>query len=449
MNTVTLLIRGMHCASCELRLRKALLAVPGVHDVVVSSAKARATVTTRASPDMALLHAAVERAGYGIGVDASAQAWISNEGSVHAELLMAALILAAFFITAKATGLLALATSGGTAASAGSALLLGVVAGFSTCMALVGGLVLGVAARFAQQHPEASALRSLRPHAFFAIGRIAGFAVLGGMLGAAGDILLPSAVALGLLTMAVAAVMLLLGAQLTGISPRLATIRFTIPACIASRLGIVHADERSYSDRGAATLGALTFFLPCGFTQMMQLAAVGSGSAGAGAVLLGAFAIGTAPGLFGIGAITTALRGGARSVGLKVAGLLVIAFGLFTLLNGYRLAGFSPFWDSAPSPSVETTIEMQDGFQIVRMHQGSRGYTPNSFTVQRGVPVRWVIDVTDPYSCSASISLPAAGIVRYFDGPGQNVIEFTPERSGELRFTCAMGMFPGRFTVID
>ena len=161
------------------------------------------------------------------------------------------------------------------------------------------------------------------------------------------------------------------------------------------------------------------------------------------------FHLGTAPGLFGIGALTTVLRGNIRSIGLKVAGLLVITFGLFTLLNGYRLAGFAPFWERTSAPVPQVSVEMENGYQIVRMRQGNRGYEPNHLTVKRGVPVRWIIDVTDPYSCSASISLPSAGIVRYFDGPGQNVIEFTPERSGELRFTCAMGMFPGRFTVID
>lgn len=51
----------------------------------------------------------------------------------------------------------------------------------------------------------------------------------------------------------------------------------------------------------APVVGALTFFLPCGFTQSMQLLALGSGSPVQGGIIMAAFALGTLPVLLAVG----------------------------------------------------------------------------------------------------------------------------------------------------
>jgi len=67
--------------------------------------------------------------------------------------------------------------------------LVGLTAGVSTCMALVGGLVLGASARFAKQKPLATPWEKFTPHIFFTIGRIIAFFILGGIIGWGGSIL--------------------------------------------------------------------------------------------------------------------------------------------------------------------------------------------------------------------------------------------------------------------
>ena len=59
-------IDGMSCASCVLRVEKALLAVPGVQAVAVNLATEQAAVQAGAGVDTATLAAAVQRAGYGL-----------------------------------------------------------------------------------------------------------------------------------------------------------------------------------------------------------------------------------------------------------------------------------------------------------------------------------------------------------------------------------------------
>ena len=102
------------------------------------------------------------------------------------------------------------------------------------------------------------------------------FSVLGGVIGYAGSFLQLSATALGLVTVAVGIVMIIMGLQLTEIFPRLNGLRLTLPKSITRALGIKEQSEKEYSHKNAFLLGASTFFLPCGFTQAMQLFAISS-----------------------------------------------------------------------------------------------------------------------------------------------------------------------------
>ncbi len=444
----TIPIRGMHCASCELLVERSLKGVAGVTRVKASTKRCQAIMESDRPISEAEIAEAVRDAGYSVGEPESG-AWLTDDGNAYGELLLAGIILLGLWALARQTGLLELAMAGGSGADIPSALLIGLTAGISTCMALVGGLVLGVAARHAEVHPETSSVRKFRPHAFFNAGRIAGFTLFGGLLGTAGGFLTPSARMLGILTILVASVMILLGLQLTEISPRLSRLKFTLPPSLSRALGLNRHAER-YSHRGALLLGALTFFLPCGFTQAMQLSAVASGSFLSGALMMGAFAIGTAPGLLGIGGLAAVMRGQKAALFFKTAGLAVILLGLFNLGNGYRLTGFaSPVGGRQGDLPTQTNVVVENGVQVARMKQTWDGYEPSEFVVRRGIPVRWEIDAENPrQSCAGGVSVPSLGILRNFT-EGENLIEFTPERTGEIRFTCTMGMYPGRFIVVD
>jgi plastocyanin domain-containing protein len=77
----------------------------------------------------------------------------------------------------------------------------------------------------------------------------------------------------------------------------------------------------------------------------------------------------------------------------------------------------------------------------------SSGYSPDSFTLHKGVPVRWEINGVDVGGCTNEIVSQPLGI----DQPlhkGLNVITFTPTQTGTVRFACGMGMVRGTFNVI-
>ncbi len=439
MNKLKVPIRGMHCASCEILIGESLKDLPGVSQVKVDQKRGEAEIYYRdGQPSDKDIRRKVQDAGYDVG-QKDKLPWLSTNARDYRELIDAGLILFAIYFIAKWLNLFNLDVGGSENSGVIVALFVGLVAGVSTCMALVGGLVLSLSARHAELHPEATSLQKFRPHLYFNLGRILGFAALGGVIGYLGSAFRPSTNLLGFLTMVIGGVMIFFGLKLVEIFPVLKDKSITLPAGIARIFGL-HKDVKEYSPKSSVMLGALTFFLPCGFTQAMQLFAVSTGSFWSGFAIMGLFAIGTAPGLLGIGGLTSIFKGRKARIFFMTAGLAVIILGWTNIVNGSRLLNFG----STPVAEVVSTSEVQE----VRMTQLGNGYSPNVFTVVKGKTVRWIIDSKVSYSCAASIVMPKYGISRTLS-PGENIIEFTPTEVGEIPFSCSMGMYRGKFIVTD
>lgn len=440
-------IRGMHCRSCEILIEGNISEIPGVKKVKVDHKKGVAEVEYEQAPVATERVAeAIREAGYEIGEKADLS-WISRNPRDYLNLLLGLVVLGLFYLFGSESGLFqaGVDTSQG---GLGVALLVGLVAGVSSCMALIGGLVLGVAARYAENHPEATAMQKFRPHIFFNLGRVVGYAVLGGVIGMAGAVLQPSAFTMGILTLAVGGVMIFLGLKLVEIFPKLQEVNLTLPKSVSRLLGIRQGGKKEYSHHNAFLAGALTFFLPCGFTQAMQLYAISTGSVTQGAMIMGLFALGTAPGLLGVGGLAAAFKGWKARLFFATAGLAVIFLGVFNIANASRVVFAPQASVIAPVPSLGVVPGAEGEAQVVQMTQGASGYSPNQFTVQVGRKVRWVINSTNQYTCAAYISMPAYGVNQPLK-VGENVIEFTPTVTGEIPFTCSMGMYRGKFLVVD
>lgn len=444
-------IRGMHCKSCEILTEEELLRVSGVTKADTDHRSGTATVCYEgAEPSDEALSAAIRRAGYEIGEND--RAWFSRDSSAYLEALSAAMIVFVLYLMGKSFGWFSVSLGASDGFDRLPAVFLaGIVAGLSTCMAIVGGMILAVSARFGEIHPEATARRKFVPHLFFNLGRVVGFAVLGGLLGFVGSTIQPSPWFVGALTIVVAAAMVLLGVQLLELSPRLSAWRLTLPKGVSSLLGIRNHSKKEYSHTRTAFLGMLTFFLPCGFTQAVQLFVVAQGNALAGALIMGTFALGTAPGLLGIGGLSSIVKGAFGRYFFRAAGIAVIALGVFNFGNGTHLIALGgaarPAAETAKKGPVAQTMEKKDP-QVIRMTQEADGYAPNQFTVRKGQPVRWVIDSKDSYSCAVSLVAPKIGVKKILQA-GENVIEFTPKSVGDIPFSCSMGMYRGVIHVTD
>lgn len=449
----------MHCRSCEILIEDKLTAIPHVERTVVNYKKGTAEIHYESKkPNMHDVEQAVKEAGYTVGqndeIDGD-RPFFSRNRQDYKDLIMAFAILIGLYIILKNFGLtnINIGASTSNPSSLPVVFLVGLTAGLSTCMALVGGLILGISARHAEIHPEATPMQKFRPHLFFNIGRIASYTILGGALGSLGSFFQLSGSTMGVLIIIVGVVMLMLGMKLVGIFPRMENSGLMLPKGISRFFGIKTHHTKEYSHGSSMVTGALTFFLPCGFTQAMQLYAISTGSFIQGALIMGIFALGTAPGLLSVGGLTSVIKGIFARRFFKFSGLLVIFLALFNISNGYNLTGWQLGFNSdtktVPSVSVnDPNVKLENGVQVVRMTEGQSGYSPNKFTIKKGVPVKWVVNATAPFSCASSLMVSKLGIRKSLTA-GENTIEFTPTETGSIPFSCSMGMYTGVFTVVD
>lgn len=450
MNKIIVPIKGMHCRSCEILIEQSLKNISGVKKVEADYKSGKAAVFFDAKSGVEIkefvaelsesIRQSVKDSGYEIGYKNKLE-WISQDINDYIYLSYGFLILAVLYFAAKSFGLFSLDINTENA-SLFVVLMVGLVAGVSTCMALVGGLVLSISARHAEAHPEITVKQKFTPHIYFNLGRVLGFGFLGGVLAMLGSVVQPSAGTLGLMTIIIGGVMIFLGLKLVEIFPALKEKSISLPKSISKFLGI-NKEQKEYSHRGSFITGALTFFLPCGFTQAMQLYAVSSGSFWSGAAIMALFALGTAPGLLGIGGLASVFKGKKARVFFAATGIAVIILGWVNISNGSQLV-----FQGGPQNSVAGAISNSSDVQEVKMTQGGSGYSPSVLTVEKGKKVKWIITSTSQFSCASSIVMPKYRISKNLV-KGENIIEFTPIEAGEIPFSCSMGMYRGKFIVIE
>ncbi|MDX9779057.1 MAG: sulfite exporter TauE/SafE family protein [Patescibacteria group bacterium] len=434
-------VSGLHCKACELLSEEKLSALPGVKKVRVSHSRGQAEIEYQGEiPDKQSIQKELQLLGYDLEENTKTE----DKNKKIKELVYALLITLTIAIILWFSGWLNLADQlNPETMSWGAVLLIGLIAGVSTCMALVGGIVMALATDYARRHPQANRVQKFLPHIFFNLGRVIGFFILGGLLGSLGSIFKISITFNAWLTIIIAFIIIFLGLQILDIFPKIQRFSITLPKSL-SRFVPTHTKNRKYRPLAAFSAGALSFFLPCGFTQSMQIYALASGSFFSGAIIMAIFALGTAPGFLSLGALVSVFKGRNNGTFFKSAGLIIILFGLFNFNNAYKILRLQAASDNSISTQE---INQTKDMQIIRMEQASRGYIPNRLQVEVNKPVRWIITSTNPYSCASSLVVPSLKINQQLK-EGENIIEFTPLKIGEIRFSCSMGMYSGVIEVL-
>ncbi len=447
---ITLSVAGMTCTACERRIAKALTALPGVVSASASTRKGTASLITTDQASRASIEAAIIKLGYRLG----GSPWLNRDPQVWRSAGVAAVFVAALVWVigvGDITGRIGDLSTGGLLL----VLALGLAAGVSTCMAMVGGIILAISASAAGRATAkggSARTSAWRTNLVFQAGRIGGFGLLGVILGALGGrAAMPQPVVVALMV-AVAVTMLLVGVRLTELSPRIAGWSPTIPAAVGDRLGLT-GDVPARRTAGVVVAGAATFFLPCGFTQAVQLYAFSTGSPRAAGAIMATFAIGTSPALLALAGAPTLFKGTRKMVMLRALGVVVVGFAVINATSALRLAGvdFSSvsFSVAASTPqAVSSNVTLTPADQTVSTEQGATGYSPADAVVYAGRPTHWVITSTAPFSCAASLTSQDLGVHGVL-AEGRNVIELPELAAGTYNYSCSMGMYSGRIVVIE
>lgn len=284
----------------------------------------------------------------------------------------------------------------------------------------------------------------LSPAVFYNIGRIISYTVIGGIVGAIGQVLTLSGVLKGIIPIISGIFMIIMAINILGIFPILKYLNISMPKFIAKKI------TYKYNSSNPLIIGILTGLMPCGPIQMIQLYALSTRSFIHGAISSFIFVLGTVPGLFIFSAFSIMLSKKFSKYILKFSALVVAILGIIMIgrgfaLNGIVIPSFSVIQNKVNSYTIST---INGNVQTVTTSIGKDYFTP--IEVKKGVKVRWTIKVPkDVYNdCNNAIEIPEYNIEKNFV-VGDNIVEFTPDKEGEFIYTCWMGMIKSKIKVVQ
>ncbi|MFP3090016.1 sulfite exporter TauE/SafE family protein [Treponema sp. TIM-1] len=454
MKTATIRIGGMTCISCQNRIEKKLKSTVGVEQAAVSFSAGTAAVTYNTSVvTMKEITEAIEKLDYRV-LDGKYKADFSQIAGML-------IIILSLYVLLQGLGVSALASAFPLAEAGmgyGMLFIIGLVTSVH-CVAMCGGINLSQC--IPQTRPEGGRRwETLLPSILYNGGRVLSYTAVGIIVGALGSVITVSGRFQGAVQLAAGVFMVMMGINMLGIfqgSVGTTLRRFSLhmPKIFAKKI-----DEQKTGNKSPLIIGLLNALMPCGPLQAMQLYALSTGSPIAGGISMFLFSMGTVPLMFGIGALSSVLSKKFTLRVMKAGAVLVTVLGMTMFTNGWNLAGinfnpldsiraaFNPF--AAPSGAADAeTFEplIENGYQIVNSSLSGGRYP--AITVQQGIPVKWTINAPQGSinGCNNRMIIREYKIEHRFQ-PGENVIEFTPDKTGRFSYSCWMGMIRSSITVV-
>jgi len=334
VKTYTFHVHGMHCNACVLLTESELKDLPYITNAK-SSLKSRSVEVTGdfgdKTPEQIATDLSIPLKSHGYTLSLEKQIKNKNWSDFKIAIPIAfGFVL--FFVTLQKMGIVNLVNADNV--TYGTAFVIGIIASLSTCMAVVGGLLLSMSATFAKEGNR------VKPQVLFHTGRIVSFFILGGVIGMAGSAFQLGTMGTFTLGIIIGLVMLTLGINLLDVFHWAKRFQPAMPKFLSK-----HALGVSKFNHTLAPLlvGIATFFLPCGFTQSMQIYTLSTGGFLSGGLTMLSFALGTLPVLALISFSSFSIQNSSRSgIFFKSAGLIVIMFALFNLINSLVVIGFIP-----------------------------------------------------------------------------------------------------------
>ncbi len=480
-----LYIGGMTCVSCQNKIEKALKKTPGVESAKISYQKGTADIAF--DPDWVTLEelqAVIRDAGYEVLQEPAAG---KTDFGRTATLLILIFFLYRLLQHSGILNLLVPSELADTGMGYGMLFVIGLFTSVH-CIAMCGGINLSQC--IGQESGKKGGFAAFRPAFLYNLGRVISYTGIGFILGCVGMFAGSASGAglsplfQGILKMVAGVFMVIMGINMLGIFPGLRCFTLRMPKFLA-----VKVNQEKAKSHQPFVVGLLNGLMPCGPLQSMQIVALASGNPIAGALSMLAFSLGTMPLMLGLGSFVTMLGKRFSAKVMETGAVLVVVLGLAMLSQGGNLSGLfysGMGWNQAGQMALNNasagaadtvsgtgeagTRAQADGTngadtggdaskagasgttesetQVIRSTLTGGRY-PN-ITVTAGIPVKWIIDVPAGAlnGCNYRMLLNAYGITHTFS-EGENIIEFTPEKTGTVPYTCWMGMIRGNIFVTD
>jgi len=276
--------------------------------------------------------------------------------------------------------------------SYGLLFLVGLLTGLH-CVSMCGGFVVSYSTKGIKEGRKPHEL-----HLSYGAGKTLSYTIIGAIFGLLGSIIAFTPMMRGIAGILAGLFLLLFGLKMLNIFPLLRRIEFRTPQFISK---FTYWQKKSHSD--PLTIGMLNgLMIACGPLQAIYVMAAGTGSMIEGAKLLFVFALGTLPVMLSFGYITSFIGSKATHRILKFSGAIVIILGIFMINNGLALTGAGFDMGATidndlntsidPAPSSQQPVQVNTGFQEIRMEVNRYGFVPSTFELKKGVPVKWIIN---------------------------------------------------------
>jgi len=231
------------------------------------------------------------------------------------------------------------------------------------CIGMCGGIVVAYSSsKIDQDSPWRTQTLS---HLAYNFGRVTTYTVLGAVFGLIGKVIAFTPITKGVLFVLTGVLMILVGASLLGNIKFLNSAEWSV-----SRQGwFQRAFKTLIQSRSLSSfylLGMLNGIIPCGLVYSFAIFAASTASPLWGALVMATFGLATIPALLFLGTITKFLqRGSLRGTMMKLAAMLVVFYGFFTLYKGYKFIAHpketQQMMDQMRSGSIKSKIEGKCG----------------------------------------------------------------------------------------
>jgi sulfite exporter TauE/SafE/copper chaperone CopZ len=451
---INLKVEKMVCESCEKILEKSLGNLEGVQSSKISYTTGKGEVhynPNKTTPEEILT--TIEKAGYEAEeVSKTTESTSTKISYIILGLLGALLLVFAYIAVNSIFGSMNISIPQLDAnTSIALIFVVGLLTGFH-CIGMCGAFVLSYTAKARKNNPKAL---NLSLHAKYALGKIFSYTLIGGVFGLIGSFFVFTPTLRAIVAILAGLFLILFGLKMLNIFPILR--KLSLPQKWFDRLKIGPIKDDNSDPFVIGLLNGL--FIACGPLQAMYVLAATTGSFFLGGTMLFAFAIGTLIPMMGFAIFASFISHGIRNNIVKISGIIVLVMGLLMINNGLAIMGNGVSINSIgelfatgnlvdSNSSLQITSQTNAPYQIIRMDVTNNGWEPNSFILKKGVPVKWIINGKELNGCNSGIIVNAYNL-NFKINPGEQTIEFAPNKTGTIRWSCWMGMIQGTFIVRD
>ncbi len=416
-------INGMHCLSCEILLEKELKNLKWVKLLMVSHKKWVMEIDYSKKQDYEKVLKIIKNNWFSLK-----ELWDVNKKENFLSNIIAILIILILSIFSYLFNLSAYIPDT-SSLSYFSAFLVWIIASVSTCLAITWWIIIGFSKYIDSSH---SKIWHFKVQIWFQFWRLLGFFLFWWVLWLTWQLINFNFSLSWFLTFFIWILLFYMGLHIMWIIPSITRFWVHMPKSFASKI------EKLWKPHLSPLVWALTFFLPCWFTQSIQLLAVSSWNFWLWWFVMLFFALGTFPILFSVWLWASYFKEKPLVLLNKIIASLLIFFWLVTIFNSYKLINFDSIFNSwKKSSSISSIIDWN--FEIIEVWHDGWNTVPREIILEKWKNYRVVVTPKQNGRwCMSTQFVPKLNSkVSYVKAWEKIVYEFIEAKPWEYEMLCA------------